>query len=806
MGNENQPEVIGALRRLTFAERHGKHVGQEGVEGQAGGSAPGFTHAESGVAANKIGVTSDTWTKQPFDESLANKYANAIQEKYGLADKEFVNATWIAPDGRAVGEGNIHEDTSRDAIIDVHGQDIDDFTITETQVIQAGLIRHVRFSYGQDSFIISGIDTLTDQQKNTIKAIVNARVDQMADAEVQEFEDRYRVGLRLFVVENIPPSLDNISRELGKISSVSSIRLLEMNKNEWRPSIDIDGDDQLVVSKAPRRNFEGNLEVERAIMPDFEIDIDEISYDWVSGLKDSGVHTVPIEPKDGIIAMPRARVEPKEEEVEKKSLLKEVRRSLSGLLEAIADQYSGVAQQADVARHGQHIGQEGRKGESGGSEPGFTHAEGDVSVVDSKGRLISMNDPDLAQNAIDFLVEKYGEAAITSFGDMWLGPDGRLAEVGWHAEAAVRFLESENKGLLFLNYGGEETLSELERGVATVGALDLTDDLIERGLIRIKVKPKHSSVAIQGSPPMTNAQKLTIQDIIVQMPKDRKDLQGRTGFQWDFRKPGETNIRWKNQGFDVADFYRAAGIVERSVERHGKHIGQEGVEGQAGGSAPGFTHGEGVATADGSTNVDELGNKVGEIKTLYGPNWDAGDDFILVKLDEYDGENWDVEVISGPSRENIIDFVGPSDLDEPHDDLLETWTSIDPIALEDRARDIFGLTDNIAEAGWLLDNGDMLDFSGKREGGSAGVRNLDHRDIGRAFLDDEATDLITINYFADQTRAMRVSYFGRTGEESTNIDIYRKPTQAQWDIVREMVSLSEDLTIDITDPSTASVI
>lgn len=41
----------------------------------------------------------------------------------------------------------------------------------------------------------------------------------------------------------------------------------------------------------------------------------------------------------------------------------------------------------------------------------------------------------------------------------------------------------------------------------------------------------------------------------------------------------------------------------------------------------------------------------------------------------------------------------------------------------------FGLTNNIDEAGYIMDDGKLLDFSGKNQGGSSGSRALDHRDV-----------------------------------------------------------------------------
>ena len=56
--------------------------------------------------------------------------------------------------------------------------------------------------------------------------------------------------------------------------------------------------------------------------------------------------------------------------------------------------------------------------------------------------------------------------------------------------------------------------------------------------------------------------------------------------------------------------------------------------------------------------------------------------------------------------------------------------------IEDIARKYFGTTTNRREAGYILNDGTMLDFSGKNFGGTAGRRSLDHREVVDAFLDN----------------------------------------------------------------------
>ena len=63
-----------------------------------------------------------------------------------------------------------------------------------------------------------------------------------------------------------------------------------------------------------------------------------------------------------------------------------------------------------------------------------------------------------------------------------------------------------------------------------------------------------------------------------------------------------------------------------------------------------------------------------------------------------------------------------------------------------KAREYFGTTTNINEAGYIMQDGSMLDFSGKKFGGQAGHRVIDHREISSAFEEDgfnvEMTDFI----------------------------------------------------------------
>jgi len=87
----------------------------------------------------------------------------------------------------------------------------------------------------------------------------------------------------------------------------------------------------------------------------------------------------------------------------------------------------------------------------------------------------------------------------------------------------------------------------------------------------------------------------------------------------------------------------------------------------------------------------------------------------------------------------------------------------------------FGLTDNLKEAGYVLADGRLLDFSGKNQGGSAGLRALDHREISHVF--DGPVD--AMDEFMRQTKAIRFDL-----QDSMLLDFRAKPTRQQLSVLR----------------------
>ena len=117
-----------------------------------------------------------------------------------------------------------------------------------------------------------------------------------------------------------------------------------------------------------------------------------------------------------------------------------------------------------------------------------------------------------------------------------------------------------------------------------------------------------------------------------------------------------------------------------------------------------------------------------------------------------------------------------------------------PSEYEKRARSEFGITSNPGTAGFILANGDMLDFSG---GPSGGTRGLDHRAIERVVRDKKDPDAYrygAIQEFGAKTGAIRWNYT----KNDINIDLLSKPTQEQLSIITDLIK-DQNVFIDYID-------
>jgi len=98
------------------------------------------------------------------------------------------------------------------------------------------------------------------------------------------------------------------------------------------------------------------------------------------------------------------------------------------------------------------------------------------------------------------------------------------------------------------------------------------------------------------------------------------------------------------------------------------------------------------------------------------------------------------------------------------EDKIEKLKKLNPVSeLIDRCEIEFGTTEDPCEAGYILPDGTMLDFSGKKEGGSPGMRSFDHRDISRCIEHNDiylgsGTDWM--NFFEERADSIRFHLSG----------------------------------------------
>lgn len=123
-----------------------------------------------------------------------------------------------------------------------------------------------------------------------------------------------------------------------------------------------------------------------------------------------------------------------------------------------------------------------------------------------------------------------------------------------------------------------------------------------------------------------------------------------------------------------------------------------------------------------------------------------------------------------------------------------------------QAKKEFGETFECREAGYILEDGSMLDLSGKTEGGTAHTRNYDHREISRAI--DHAEKGIggteAMIFFEKQANALRFGTYGtyqRGHDIIVQINTYQNPTPKQWNRIKRCCVLHklDALNYDIYD-------
>lgn len=122
-----------------------------------------------------------------------------------------------------------------------------------------------------------------------------------------------------------------------------------------------------------------------------------------------------------------------------------------------------------------------------------------------------------------------------------------------------------------------------------------------------------------------------------------------------------------------------------------------------------------------------------------------------------------------------------------------------PSRLEGAAIEEFGITADPREAGFILADGRLLDFSGKGMGGEPGFRAFEHVEVGRIF---GMTGEEALRKFQTGTGAVRVSVFtsprGGTATTALSLEFAGPPTPAQRAAIMRMARDSGDIFVDVT--------
>ncbi len=98
-----------------------------------------------------------------------------------------------------------------------------------------------------------------------------------------------------------------------------------------------------------------------------------------------------------------------------------------------------------------------------------------------------------------------------------------------------------------------------------------------------------------------------------------------------------------------------------------------------------------------------------------------------------------------------------------------------------KAEQYFGTTKNIKEAGYLLTDGKLLDFSGRNNGATGGYRTVDHREITDALGDDYGASTNGMVKFMQEGNI-------RLSPESGGINLSVKPNATQINTLSDYIS------------------
>lgn len=157
------------------------------------------------------------------------------------------------------------------------------------------------------------------------------------------------------------------------------------------------------------------------------------------------------------------------------------------------------------------------------------------------------------------------------------------------------------------------------------------------------------------------------------------------------------------------------------------------------------------------------------------------------------GEEMDEFDLEENFGQELAEMMENEDGDENSDGTLTidmTELAENNVDLAERmAKEFFGTTTNFTYAGYILRDGEMLDFSYGQ-----GMRVADHREIGNI-----GPSMLQFMNMGE----IRISYF-KDGQ--CNIDLIKKPTRAQYSTLTMLLKRANDIYLDIDNKNGKTIL
>ena len=119
-----------------------------------------------------------------------------------------------------------------------------------------------------------------------------------------------------------------------------------------------------------------------------------------------------------------------------------------------------------------------------------------------------------------------------------------------------------------------------------------------------------------------------------------------------------------------------------------------------------------------------------------------------------------------------------------------------------KSKEYFGITRDPSESGYIMPDGNMLDFSGKNEGGTPGTRAWDHRNISLGYH-EAGIDLPETGEMGSGGRymfdfmkrgAIRMGFYNH---DTLTLDLIKKPTEQQLRTIGDLCRQASVAILDV---------